>query len=312
MKYISICFNSKFSGAEAWNFCPLNLAHVTESVTTLYFMAATLEMQTIGINPEMRMLSAQLSGGMKTSRPCQSSPCSWNPKLSCLMNSTRAWPGDDQGKWRVVCSNPKTTWIYAEKVIVSHDIPQIYPCRSDHSTIVVGLDVFTDASQIPFSTKPNIREFCPLMRGSRPLKGERQWPIHAWGNVWFSSDHRLSGARLGLRCNSAKCQGWLANLYAQRQFNNISGIKSGADVQISGVTVGKVRQLRLNKENQAVVSMQLDRRGHTGGFSWLCQPGHYRRQHIQRLGGETVYKAGEAVVDTESAKDSGTLFQNSP
>ena len=31
------------------------------------------------------------------------------------------------------------------------------------------------------------------------------------------------------------------------EFNNISGVKSGADVQISGVTVGKVRQLTLNK-----------------------------------------------------------------
>ena len=96
------------------------------------------------------------------------------------------------------------------------------------------------------------------------------------------------------------------------EFNNISGIKSGADVQISGVTVGKVRQLRLNKENQAVVSMQLALGGGIPVVSVVSvkSQGIIGDKYIQiTLGGdETVYKAGEAVVDTESAVDLESLI----
>ena len=95
------------------------------------------------------------------------------------------------------------------------------------------------------------------------------------------------------------------------EFNNISGIKSGADVQISGVTVGKVRQLRLNKENQAVVSMQLDLGVAipVDSVASVKSQGIIGDKYIQiTLGGdETVYKAGEAVVDTESAVDLESL-----
>lgn len=55
---------------------------------------------------------------------------------------------------------------------------------------------------------------------------------------------------------------WLVgskNYMLAAEFNNISGVKTGADVQIAGVAVGKVRQLSLNKQNQAVVSMQIER-----------------------------------------------------
>ena len=96
------------------------------------------------------------------------------------------------------------------------------------------------------------------------------------------------------------------------EFNNISGIKSGADVQISGVTVGKVRQLRLNKENQAVVSMQLDLGVaiSVDSVASVKSQGIIGDKYIQiTLGGdETVYKAGEAVVDTESAVDLESLI----
>ena len=42
-------------------------------------------------------------------------------------------------------------------------------------------------------------------------------------------------------------------------FSNISGVRSGAEVQIAGVTVGHVRELSLDADNQALISMQLDR-----------------------------------------------------
>ncbi len=53
-------------------------------------------------------------------------------------------------------------------VIVSHDIPQIFTLADQIILLNKGeLDVFTDASQIPFSTKPNIREFARLVMGQQ-------------------------------------------------------------------------------------------------------------------------------------------------
>jgi phospholipid/cholesterol/gamma-HCH transport system substrate-binding protein len=96
------------------------------------------------------------------------------------------------------------------------------------------------------------------------------------------------------------------------EFNNISGIKSGADVQISGVTVGKVRQLRLNKQNQAVVEMQIERgvKVPVDSVASVKSTGIIGDKYIQiTLGGdETAYKPGETIVDTESAVDLESLI----
>jgi len=51
-------------------------------------------------------------------------------------------------------------------VIVSHDIPQIFTLADQIILLNKGeLDVFTDASRIPYSTKPNIREFARQVMG---------------------------------------------------------------------------------------------------------------------------------------------------
>ena len=70
------------------------------------------------------------------------------------------------------------------------------------------------------------------------------------------------------------------------EFSNISGVKSGADIQISGVTVGKVRQLRLSEDNLAIVTMQLDKIGHqmlhiVQGIGTLRVTRHLR--HLPRI-----------------------------
>jgi len=53
-------------------------------------------------------------------------------------------------------------------VIVSHDIPQIFTLADQIILLNKGeLDVFTEASQIPFSTKPSIREFARLVMGQQ-------------------------------------------------------------------------------------------------------------------------------------------------
>ena len=96
------------------------------------------------------------------------------------------------------------------------------------------------------------------------------------------------------------------------EFNNISGVKAGADVQIAGVTVGKVRQLELNKENQAVVGMQVNREVviPIDSVASVKSQGIIGDKYIQiTLGGdESLYKPGETIVDTESAVDLESLI----
>ncbi len=96
------------------------------------------------------------------------------------------------------------------------------------------------------------------------------------------------------------------------EFNNVSGVKSGADVQIAGVTVGKVRQLSLNKDNMAVVDLQIDRgvKVPVDSIASVKSTGIIGDKYVQiSLGGdETLYKPGETIVDTESAVDLESLI----
>jgi phospholipid/cholesterol/gamma-HCH transport system substrate-binding protein len=96
------------------------------------------------------------------------------------------------------------------------------------------------------------------------------------------------------------------------EFNNISGVKTGADVQISGVTVGKVRQLSLNTHSQAVVGMQIERgiKIPVDSVASVKSQGIIGDKYIQiSLGGdETAYKPGATIVDTESAVDLESLI----
>jgi phospholipid/cholesterol/gamma-HCH transport system substrate-binding protein len=96
------------------------------------------------------------------------------------------------------------------------------------------------------------------------------------------------------------------------EFNNVSGVKVGADVQIAGVTVGKVRQLRLSEDQMAVVSMQLDKDVvvPVDSIASVKSQGIIGDKYIQiSLGGdESVYKPEETVVDTESSVDIESLI----
>ncbi len=96
------------------------------------------------------------------------------------------------------------------------------------------------------------------------------------------------------------------------EFNNISGVKSGADVQIAGVTVGKVRQLNLNDSSQAVVTMQIDRTVAipVDSIASVKSQGIIGDKYIQiTLGGdEKLYKPEGTIVDTESSVDLESLI----
>ena len=96
------------------------------------------------------------------------------------------------------------------------------------------------------------------------------------------------------------------------EFNNVSGVKVGADIQIAGVTVGKVREMRLNDQQLAEISMQLDKEVSVpvDSIASVKSQGIIGDKYIQiTLGGdETAYKPGESIVDTESSVDLESLI----
>jgi ABC-type transport system involved in resistance to organic solvents, periplasmic component len=96
------------------------------------------------------------------------------------------------------------------------------------------------------------------------------------------------------------------------EFNNISGVKAGADVQIAGVVVGKIRRITLNKDKQAVVAMQIDRviGIPVDSVASVKSQGIIGDKYIQiTLGGdEASYKPGDTIVDTESSVDLESLI----
>ena len=108
---------------------------------------------------------------------------------------------------------------------------------------------------------------------------------------------------------------WFSNgrsytIYAE--FENISGIKKGAEVQIAGVSVGTVVDLRLNEDDLAVAALKLDKEIliPTDSIASVKSQGIIGDKLIQiSLGGdEENYQAGEVIVDTESAIDLESLI----
>jgi len=99
-------------------------------------------------------------------------------------------------------------------------------------------------------------------------------------------------------------------IYAE--FNNISGIKSGADVQVAGVKVGTVRELTLDKDAYAKVAMQIDNtvKIPVDSIASVKSMGIIGDKFIQiSLGGDTnFFKEGGLITDTESAVDIESLI----
>jgi len=95
-------------------------------------------------------------------------------------------------------------------------------------------------------------------------------------------------------------------------FDNISGIKSGAEVQISGVTVGSVTGLKLNEYDQARAELQINKEIELpkDSIASVKSQGIIGDKLIQiTLGGdEELYKPGEVIVDTESSVDLESLI----
>lgn len=98
----------------------------------------------------------------------------------------------------------------------------------------------------------------------------------------------------------------------QASFSSVSGLRSGAEVDIAGVRVGRVKNIRLNENYQAVVELQTDSNvkltddviasvktsGLIGDKYISLEPG----------GSGEMLKNGDEITDTESAVDIESLI----
>ena len=98
----------------------------------------------------------------------------------------------------------------------------------------------------------------------------------------------------------------------QAEFHNISGIKTGADVQISGVNVGLVKELGLSDDGLAMVTMQLDNsvKLPVDSIVSVKSQGIIGDKFLQiSLGGDDeLYGPNDVIVDTESSVDLESLI----
>jgi phospholipid/cholesterol/gamma-HCH transport system ATP-binding protein len=127
-------------------------------------VAATLEQ--LELTGHEEKFPAQLSGGMKK-RVGLARALQLEPKIVLFDEPTTGLdPVMTKEIYELFARTQQRLGYTA--VIVSHDIPQIFSLADQIILLNKGeLDVFTEASQIPFSAKPNIREFARLVMGQQ-------------------------------------------------------------------------------------------------------------------------------------------------
>jgi phospholipid/cholesterol/gamma-HCH transport system ATP-binding protein len=127
-------------------------------------VAATLEQ--LELTGHEEKFPAQLSGGMKK-RVGLARALQLSPKIVLFDEPTTGLdPVMTKEIYELFAVTQKRMGYTA--VIVSHDIPQIFSLADQIILLNKGeLDVFADASQIPHSGKPFIREFARMVMGQQ-------------------------------------------------------------------------------------------------------------------------------------------------
>ena len=96
------------------------------------------------------------------------------------------------------------------------------------------------------------------------------------------------------------------------EFDNISGVKKGASVQISGVVVGEVSGVDLSDDHQALVTLRIDKRLQVpaDSIASVKSQGIVGDKYIQlSLGGDDeILAEGGLLTETESAIDIESLI----
>ncbi len=98
----------------------------------------------------------------------------------------------------------------------------------------------------------------------------------------------------------------------EAEFDNVSGVKKGAAVQVAGVVVGSVVDIRLNDDMYAVLLLKLDKQVQVpvDSIASVKSQGIIGDKCIQiSLGGdEQLLTPGEMITETESAVDIESLI----
>ena len=98
----------------------------------------------------------------------------------------------------------------------------------------------------------------------------------------------------------------------EAEFNNVAGIKEGASVQVAGVVVGSVEDIRLGDDQYAVLTMRLDNfvKVPVDSIASVKSQGIIGDKYIQlSLGGDQdVLAEGGVITETESAIDIESLI----
>jgi phospholipid/cholesterol/gamma-HCH transport system substrate-binding protein len=108
---------------------------------------------------------------------------------------------------------------------------------------------------------------------------------------------------------------WLSGSHSYviyAEFDNISGVKSGADVQVAGVVVGTVRDITLSSDDLARAALQVNNNVKipVDSIASVKSQGIIGDKYIQiTLGGdEELYSPGSLLTDTESSVDLESLI----
>jgi phospholipid/cholesterol/gamma-HCH transport system substrate-binding protein len=98
----------------------------------------------------------------------------------------------------------------------------------------------------------------------------------------------------------------------QAEFDNVSGVKKGAAVQVAGVGVGEVVEVALGENQVALLTLRIDKtlKVPTDSMASVKSQGIIGDKYIQiSLGGDQeIFAPGDLIVDTESSLDIESLI----
>lgn len=96
------------------------------------------------------------------------------------------------------------------------------------------------------------------------------------------------------------------------EFDNVAGVKKGASVQVAGVVVGEVSDVRLSKSEFALLELKIDKtlKLPIDSMASVKSQGIIGDKYIQlSLGGdEELFQPGDVMRDTESSVDIESLI----
>ncbi len=135
--------------------------------------------------------------------------------------------------------------------------------------------------------------------------------IEFWVGLFIIAGFTAFGY-LALQLGEVSIFGSSNNYTLTAQFDNISGVKKGASVQIAGVVVGQVTKIWLDEDGIANVSLFLDNETlvSVDSMASIKSQGLIGDKYVQlTLGGDDEnFKPDEVLTDTESSLDIESLI----